>query len=741
MIKKKAKGKNFNAPKPPKEVKAVQSESESDDGQDMLDMIEDEDLEYMKNIYNVNKKGGKRKRKDSVEDTDKLEDDYENVVEQPKKTRGLLPLKSKDGLIKRSVEINEEEQEEEGEEDIANESEDADDSDDVGSDEGSDIEPEAKELNVAEPISTAKLLAQRSEVLHQKKLHIGVLSSALLESPEEKILNFSKLLKFLDEDTLGADVTIKKITIVAILEVFKDILPSYSIKHQDNKEVRLKKETLKLHKYETILLQFYKKFLQKLEKYADVLKKKMGDSRRRTSDEIILGETSVKAMCELLLSHPYFNYSINIAQVVIPFLNSRSKELREFVKSTCKTVFKEDKKDEITLKILQVLNKFLRTRAHNVNATMLEVLLHLKIRDVNLDQQVENDIKQKKLQSKKGNVLQLSKKERKRKKKLKELESELLETQAEENKQTKKKNITEITKIVFGIYFRVLKSSTNPKILSVCLEGLSKYAHCINFDFYVDIVNVLEQLLKEDYLGHRERLYIIKTVFTILTGVGEALNVDPTRFYNSLYENVQHVQFRNKNNTFEVLLDTLNVALLKRRKKITLKRLLGFIKRLVTMSLQLNHSGALAMLTCARTSILMNSQADMLLDCDNEVGSGEYNPFVNDPEFCNASSTFLYELTLLRKHYHPVVREFVSHFLKGCPTTGDGILAPTYAGKSGFDIYKDFDMSEMVFKPTIPPPKKSAIKMKNRRLSFVDNQFRKRCFVKANCKLSDSVFI
>lgn len=50
----------------------------------------------------------------------------------------------------------------------------------------------------------------------------------------------------------------------------------------------------------------------------------------------------------------------------------------------------------------------------------------------------------------------------------------MLETKAEENKQTKQRNLTEITKIVFNIYFRILKNSSNTKVLGVCLEGLAK---------------------------------------------------------------------------------------------------------------------------------------------------------------------------------------------------------------------------------------------------------------------------
>lgn len=61
-----------------------------------------------------------------------------------------------------------------------------------------------------------------------------------------------------------------------------------------------------------------------------------------------------------------------------------------------------------------------------------------------------------------------------RKKKLQELEQEMLETRAEENRQVKQQNLTEITKIIFNIYFRILKNSENTRLLSVCLEGLAK---------------------------------------------------------------------------------------------------------------------------------------------------------------------------------------------------------------------------------------------------------------------------
>lgn len=68
-----------------------------------------------------------------------------------------------------------------------------------------------------------------------------------------------------------------------------------------------------------------------------------------------------------------------------------------------------------------------------------------------------------------------------------------------------------------------------------------RFAHCINLDYYMDMVNLLDKLLKEDWIGFKEQLYCIQTVFAILSGQGEALTLDPTRFYNNLYKNLLEI--------------------------------------------------------------------------------------------------------------------------------------------------------------------------------------------------------
>lgn len=126
-------------------------------------------------------------------------------------------------------------------------------------------------------------------------------------------------------------------------------------------------------------------------------------------------------------------------------------------------------------------------------------MLALPIRNVNLDKEKEDIIKSKKFMTRKQKLLAMSKKERKvrndnlkskkyeyvfiylliyffqRSKMLDKLDKEMLETKAEENVQSHMNNLTEITKLVFLIYFRILKTAPRSKLLSVCLEGLAKF--------------------------------------------------------------------------------------------------------------------------------------------------------------------------------------------------------------------------------------------------------------------------
>lgn len=48
----------------------------------------------------------------------------------------------------------------------------------------------------------------------------------------------------------------------------------------------------------------------------------------------------------------------------------------------------------------------------------------------------------------------------------------------------------------------------------------------------------MDQMFENEHLGYREQLHCVETVFTILSGQGDVLNIDPYRFYTHLYKNL-----------------------------------------------------------------------------------------------------------------------------------------------------------------------------------------------------------
>lgn len=224
--------------------------------------------------------------------------------------------------------------------------------------------------------------------------------------------------------------------------------------------------------YENLLLQQFKKFLQKLEQLtAVVVKRGFG---KISPESIKLAEVAVNSMCELLNAHPYFNYVKNIAQLLVYMLNCNYASMRQCVNQCFRNLFATDKKLDMTLFVVRRINHLVKSKLNNVHLDCLTCLIALKIKNVNLDAEKENELKQKKLEAHRQRILNLSKKERKRRKKLNELNKELDETRAEENKQSKHYKLTEIIKMVFTIYFRVLKNDPNSKVMSVILEGLAE---------------------------------------------------------------------------------------------------------------------------------------------------------------------------------------------------------------------------------------------------------------------------
>ncbi|XP_070493392.1 nucleolar complex protein 3 [Chironomus tepperi] len=563
-------------------------------------------------------------------------------------------------------------------------------------------------------LSAMELIQERERELENQKFRIGKLCSGITENPEDKIGNLKILLQLLPD--VGADqkrnlLSVRKITMFSLAEIFKDIIPDYKIGIVDLENQKVKKDTLARVTYENELLKYYKKFLRELETILKALKPGKF-SKRPSKESINIAESAVFCLCEILQAHPYFNFNTNIAQLLVIYLNCSNSKCRKLINETFIKIFKTDKRLDLTLHIVRNINHLVKKKSNSVYSEVVACLLALQIKNINVDAEKEAELKQKKMEQHRSRLLSLSKRERKRKKKLSELDKELMETQAEENKQTKNTKLTDISKLVFTIYFRILKESPKSRILNYTLEGLAKFAHIINIEFFSDLINVLNSLIESADLGYREQLFCIQTVFAILSGQGEALNIDPARFYTHLYRNVLRVNAGRNHEDIESVIETLENILIKRRKNITHLRYIAFLKRLMTLSLQILHNGALGCLAMIKNAMQLNSSLDVLLDTESQIGSGKFNPFIDEPEYSNSNCTSFFELYLLRHHYHPTVVKMANHISKGCPL--NQTLDPEISKMTPINFYNKFDSNQMAFNPPIPcPPKDTKPKFSN----------------------------
>uniref|UniRef100_A0A182N8Y7 NOC3-like protein n=1 Tax=Anopheles dirus TaxID=7168 RepID=A0A182N8Y7_9DIPT len=541
-------------------------------------------------------------------------------------------------------------------------------------------EPPKPAPKVPDNITVADILHKRDEEIREKQFYIGTTCAAILENPDARIDNVANLLNLLGDVNREGSINflaVRKTALVSLVEVFKDIVPEYRVGIVDKEQQKLKKDTLTRVNFENKLLTYYKQLLQHMETNTSAYTRKMRLSQKLSVETRQLLETTVQCMCDLVLAHPYFNYSPNIVQVLVLMLNNPKESVRKMVHACFSSLFKTDSRLDLTHHSLQI---------HRIN----------------LNEDTMLELKKQKLEKQKSYFINMSRKERKRKKKLDELEKDIFETKAEESKQVVRRKLTEISKLAFMIYFKILKCYPDSRVLSVTLEGLSKFAHTINIDFFADLVELLNNLLENAELGYREQLHCIQTVFIILSGQGEVLNIDPARFYSHFYKNLLYVNAGKNSEDMESILKTLDIILFKRRRNVTYHRYVSFVKRLSTLCLQVLPNGTLGLISLIRSCMHMNQQLDILLDTEADVGSGKFDPYNEEPEFAHANCTALYESSCLTRHYHPTVRKMITNVLKGAETV------PIATGRTltPAEFYTNYDCSEMVFNPAIPPPEK-----------------------------------
>uniref|UniRef100_A0A8R1E6H8 CBF domain-containing protein n=1 Tax=Caenorhabditis japonica TaxID=281687 RepID=A0A8R1E6H8_CAEJA len=138
-------------------------------------------------------------------------------------------------------------------------------------------------------------------------------------------------------------------------------------------------------------------------------------------------------------------------------------------------------------------------------------------------------------------------------------------------------------------YFSILKRNPNSTLLEPVLEGLSKFAHFLSIEFYEDIVSTMENMVQNEHLKTLDQLHCINTVFVILSGDGQLLNIDPSKFYRLAYRVLNQLPFEKRpeqrKNQIIMAAKTLETMLAIRKKAVPLSRVAAFVKRLLSIEL------------------------------------------------------------------------------------------------------------------------------------------------------------
>ncbi|TKS65829.1 Nucleolar complex protein 3 -like protein [Collichthys lucidus] len=635
--------------------------------------------------------GGKKRSSEVVRSYEKVPRKMARTEE--KEVIHLLPIKDKTGVIPQSVErvVKTQLEEEEEEEDSAE-------------------EPDEFENGALQ--SGAGLTAEQREQLRvhtvsEKRRRIASLGSAIVSDPYSNIKRVKELRGMLMESDASVAVTVRKLVMVSLMEIFKDIAPSYRIRPLTaaEKAAKVKKDTQQLREFEEGLISQYKFYLEDLEQTIKDWKQKKKKRSQSVGFQSYRGlaEVAVRCLCELLLALPHFNFHNNIIVALVPLMNDPAKKVSGMCCDAFRKLFQQDKMGGASLATVRVISGLVKSLNYNVRPEVLRTLLSLRIKEVEVKKDLEDSAPKKKFMNNKEKKKNLSRMQRKWKKAEEKLDKELLEAEASESKEKKLKVHTETLNIVFLVYFRILKKAQKSELLPAVLEGLANFAHLINLEFFDDLLNVLQSLIQSGDLTNRESLHCIQTVFTILSGQGDVLNIDPLNFYSQLYKMLPRLHAGMHNDDILIVLRCLDAMLTRRKKQVTLQRAMAFVKRLSTLSLHVLPNATVGLLAANRSTMHAFPKCDFLLD--NEVqGSGFYLPELDEPEHCNAQNTALWELHTLQRHYHPVVRCLAVHLCLGAPSEGSAALNVDLSRRSPAELFNVYSVKNMTFNPPVALP-------------------------------------
>ncbi|KAH9900488.1 nucleolar complex-associated protein 3 [Xylariomycetidae sp. FL2044] len=325
--------------------------------------------------------------------------------------------------------------------------------------------------------------------IREAKEELAKIATVLNEDPEENAGAF-KALAQIGQSRISV---IQRLTLATQLAVYKDVIPGYRIRPaaENGPEEKLSKDVRKRHTYEQNLVKGYQAYVKDLAQYA-----KSGRRQEPGSKGHGLASVAITCACTLLTSVPHFNFRGDLIKILVGKLQQRQVD-DDF--NNCldalQTLFQEDEDGKPSMEAVSLLSKMMKARRYEVNESVVNLFLHLRLLSEFSGKGSKDSVDRADTKPRKFKKEFRTKKERKKLKEQKALQKDLDQADALVSHEERDRMASESLKLVFGNYFRILKLR-EPRLMGAVLEGLARYAHLINQDFFGDLLEALKDLIR-----------------------------------------------------------------------------------------------------------------------------------------------------------------------------------------------------------------------------------------------------
>lgn len=629
-----------------------------------------------------------------------LEQSYEQRSRSRKQKESTrLPIKTADGKIERAEERNIPE----------------DDDSFLGTDsEGED----GLETPPTDEVDDTPSVPMREQIVAAKE-ELARIAVLLNEDPEEHAGSFKKLGNVAES---AISPVIQKLALATQAAVYKDMIPDYRIRAYNDEDIgtKVSKEVRQTRQYEQALIAGYQGYVKHLASIAR--------TRGGSADSTSLKSVAINCACALLIAVPHFNARTELLNILILQLSSREAS-PDFTKcvDTLEAFFAADDDGAPSLEAVTLLSKMMRSKDYKIQESVLNTFFQLRLlTELSVKSSTHRTDKHDDRPTYRGKPIKQkwehrSKKEKKVAKERKEVEKDFKEADALVSHEDREKMQSETLKLVFVTYFRILKLRV-PHLMGAVLEGLAKYAHLINQDFFGDLLEALKDIINQAYFDSgenielddnptedvapvqgnttrnmtRETLLSTQTAFTLLSGQdiaksASALHLDLSFFTSHIYRSLYplaldadielgpkslhlpdpHVSANPTSNlSNKINISTPTLLLTRVLTSILLTpsappptmTASSFYKRLLTTTLQLPEKSTLALLTLmTKIAEKHGRKIEALWYSDERKGDGVFHGESEGIEATNvlAVGSGVWEGELLRHHYCPQVQEHV----------------------------------------------------------------------------------